>query len=579
MYFCIIVCWGTAIARGWLGACGGIDINIENFWIMKYLKLVTATAALALAVAPSFGQTKSFKLGQWIEIQNAILKELNQSYVDSLPLDRIEKVGIEAMLENLDPYTMYVSEEDNEDFEFMIGKTYGGIGAIIYKPTKESNVVINEPYMNSPAYKVGLRCGDEIVAIDGTGVHGLDASGATSRMKGKPGTSVVFDVKKLRGGDGWNAGDTVKVTLVRERIHLPDVEYAGMVNDTTGYILQTGFTENVSADVRNAYFKLKKQGMKQLVLDLRGNGGGLMSEAINIVSLFVPKGTLVMSSKGNSDDSKREYRTVTEPVDTQIPIIVLVDSGTASSSEIISGAFQDLDRATILGRRTYGKGLVQSVRPLPYNGQLKVTTAKYYTPSGRCVQAIDYSHRNSDGSVGYIPDSLTHKFFTAHGRPVRDGGGITPDDTLKVREYSRLVFSLVLNGVIDRYSLEFARKHESIPALEDFHFSDADYADFIEFAKEQTFDYRSNAKTLYDQMKKELEKDGMAESMKAELEALGKRIDIEKEEFLRMKKAEIIPFIEEEIATRYYYQEAGVKIRLRYDDQLREALGKPRVKF
>lgn len=558
---------------------GGIDINIENFWIMKYLKLVTATAALALAVAPSFGQTKSFKLGQWIEIQNAILKELNQSYVDSLPLDRIEKVGIEAMLENLDPYTMYVSEEDNEDFEFMIGKTYGGIGAIIYKPTKESNVVINEPYMNSPAYKAGLRCGDEIVAIDGIGVHGFDASGATSRMKGKPGTSVVFDVKKLRGGDGWNAGDTVKVTLVRERIHLPDVEYAGMVNDTTGYILQTGFTENVSADVRNAYFKLKKQGMKQLVLDLRGNGGGLMSEAINIVSLFVPKGTLVMSSKGNSDDSKREYRTVTEPVDTQIPIIVLVDSGTASSSEIISGAFQDLDRATILGRRTYGKGLVQSVRPLPYNGQLKVTTAKYYTPSGRCVQAIDYSHRNSDGSVGYIPDSLTHKFFTAHGRPVRDGGGITPDDTLKVREYSRLVFSLVLNGVIDRYSLEFARKHESIPALEDFHFSDADYADFIEFAKGQTFDYRSNAKTLYDQMKKELEKDGMAESMKAELDALGKRIDIEKEEFLRMKKAEIIPFIEEEIATRYYYQEAGVKIRLRYDDQLREALGKPRVKF
>ena len=546
---------------------------------MKYLKLVAATAAFALTFNPSFGQTKSFKLGQWIEIQNAILKELNQSYVDSLPLDRIEKVGIEAMLENLDPYTKYVPEEDNEDFELMIGKTYSGIGAMNYKPTKECNVGINEPYMNSPAYKAGLRCGDEFVAIDATGVHGFDASGATSRMKGKPGTSVVFDVKKLRGGDGWNAGDTVKVTLVRERIHLPDVEYAGMVNDTTGYILQTGFTENVSADVRNAYFKLKKQGMKQLVLDLRGNGGGLMSEAINIVSLFVPKGTLVMSSKGNSDDSKREYRTVTEPVDTQIPIIVLVDSGTASSSEIISGAFQDLDRATILGRRTYGKGLVQSVRPLPYNGQLKVTTAKYYTPSGRCVQAIDYSHRNSDGSVGYIPDSLTHKFFTAHGRPVRDGGGITPDDTLKVREYSRLVFSLVLNGVIDRYSLEFARKHESIPALEDFHFSDADYADFFEFAKGQTFDYRSNAKTLYDQMKKELEKDGMAESMKAELDALGKRIDIEKEEFLRMKKSEIIPFIEEEIATRYYYQEAGVKIRLRYDDQLREALGKPRVKF
>mgnify|MGYP002522079703 FL=1 len=546
---------------------------------MKYLRIAAATAALTFAVAPVFGQSKSFKLGQWVEIQNAILKELNRSYVDSLPLDRIEKTGIEAMLEDLDPYTMYVPEEDNEDFEFMLGKTYGGIGAIIYKPTKESNVIINEPYMNSPAYKVGLKCGDEIVAIDGVSVTGLDANGSTSRMKGKPGTSVVFDVRKLRGGDGWNAGDTVKVTVVRERIHLPDVEYAGMVNDTTGYILQTGFTDNVSNDVRNAYFKLKKQGMKQLVLDLRGNVGGLMNEAINIVSLFVPKGSLVVSSKGNENVPRQEYRTVTEPIDTEIPIIVLVDSGTASSSEIVSGAFQDLDRATIMGRRTYGKGLVQSVRPLPYNGQLKVTTAKYYTPSGRCIQAIDYSHRNEDGSVGHIPDSLTHQFFTAHGRPVRDGGGITPDDTLATKEYSRLVYSLVLNGIIDRYSLEYVRRHESIPALEDFHFNDADYADFVEYAKGQKFDYRSGAKTLFDQMKKELEKDGMAGAMQEQLDALGKCLDIEKEQFLLMKKAEIIPFIEEEIATRYYYQEAGVQMRLRYDSQLREALSKPLIKF
>lgn len=557
----------------------GVCIDKRNLVIMKYLRIAAATAALTFAVAPVFGQSKSFKLGQWVEIQNAILKELNRSYVDSLPLDRIEKTGIEAMLEDLDPYTMYVPEEDNEDFEFMLGKTYGGIGAIIYKPTKESNVIINEPYMNSPAYKVGLKCGDEIVAIDGVSVTGLDANGSTSRMKGKPGTSVVFDVRKLRGGDGWNAGDTVKVTVVRERIHLPDVEYAGMVNDTTGYILQTGFTDNVSNDVRNAYFKLKKQGMKQLVLDLRGNVGGLMNEAINIVSLFVPKGSLVVSSKGNENVPRQEYRTVTEPIDTEIPIIVLVDSGTASSSEIVSGAFQDLDRATIMGRRTYGKGLVQSVRPLPYNGQLKVTTAKYYTPSGRCIQAIDYSHRNEDGSVGHIPDSLTHQFFTAHGRPVRDGGGITPDDTLATKEYSRLVYSLVLNGIIDRYSLEYVRRHESIPALEDFHFNDADYADFVEYAKGQKFDYRSGAKTLFDQMKKELEKDGMAGAMQEQLDALGKCLDIEKEQFLLMKKAEIIPFIEEEIATRYYYQEAGVQMRLRYDSQLREALSKPLIKF
>lgn len=547
--------------------------------VMKYIRIIIAAVALSVAAAPAFGQSKSFKLGQWVEIQNAILKELNRSYVDSLPIDRIEKAGIAAMLENLDPYTMYVPEEDNEDFEFMIGKTYGGIGALIYKPSKESNVVINEPYMNSPAYKQGLVCGDEIVAIDGNSVVGLEAGEATAKMKGKPGTSVVFDVKKLRGGESWKAGDTVKVTVTRERIHLPDVEYAGMINDTTGYILQTGFTENVSGDIRNAYFKLKSQGMKRLVLDLRGNGGGLMQEAVNIVSLFVPKGSLVVSSKGNANDTRHEFRTVTDPVDTEIPIIVLVDSGSASSSEIVSGAFQDLDRATIMGSRTYGKGLVQSVRPMPYNGQLKITTAKYYTPSGRCIQAIDYSHRNEDGSVGHIPDSLTHEFKTAHGRSVRDGGGIMPDDTLTSTRYSRLVFSLVLNGIIDQYALDYARRHESIPALEDFHFSDADYADFVEFAKTKKFDYRSGAKTLFDQMKKELVRDGMDNNMKEQLDALEKCINIEKADFLNMKKDEIIPFIEEEIAVRYYYQEAGVRVRLRYDKQLKEALTKKLIEI
>ncbi len=546
---------------------------------MRLILLSVMSACALLSCIPSDGQSKGFKLGQWVEIHNAILKELDRSYVDSLPIDRIEKAGIEAMLEDLDPYTIYIPEEDNEDFEFMLGKTYGGIGAIIYKPTEASNVVINEPYAGSPAYKSGLRCGDEIVAIDGASVQGLKADQATSKMKGKPGTTVAFRVKKLRAGDGWKAGDTVTVNVTRERIHLPDVEYAGMVNDTTGYILQTGFTDNVSTDVRNAYFKLKKEGMKQLVLDLRGNGGGLMQEAVNIVSLFVPKGSLVVSAKGKGASSKVEYRTVTEPVDTLIPIIVLVDSGTASSSEIVSGAFQDLDRATIMGRRTYGKGLVQSVRPLPYNGQLKVTTAKYYTPSGRCIQAIDYSHRNEDGSVGQIPDSLTHVFKTAHGRDVRDGGGITPDDTLKATSYSRLVYSLVLNGIIDQYALEYVRHHESIPTLDDFHFSDSDYAGFVDFAKGKDFDYRSSAKAMFDQMKKELQKDGMAESMKPQLDALSKCLDIEKETFLEMKKSEIIPFIEEEIATRYYLQEAGIKVRLRYDNQLREALTKPLIKF
>ena len=541
------------------------------------MKKYLLAAFAVFAFSPAFAQSAGFRLGKWTEIQNAIIKELNRSYVDSLPIDRIQRAGVDAMLESLDPYTMYVPEEDNEDFEFMIGKTYGGIGAIIYKPDTESNVIINEPYADSPAANAGLRCGDEIVYIDGKTVKGLKADEATSRMKGNPGTTVVFGVKKAFGGDGWKQGDTVEVRIVRQRIHLPDVEYAGMLNDTTGYILQTGFTERVSEDVRNAYLKLKAQGMKKLVLDLRGNGGGLLQEAVNIVSLFVPKGSVVVSSRGNENHPEEVFRTMREPVDTEIPIVVLVDSGTASSSEIVSGAFQDLDRATILGSRTYGKGLVQSVRPLPYNGQLKVTTAKYYTPSGRCIQAIDYSHRNEDGSVGHIPDSLTKEFRTAHGRPVRDGGGITPDDTLTFRSYSRLVYSLVLGGIVDQYALDYGRRHESIAALDDLHFSDADYEDFIQFAMGKKFDYRSGARALYDQMKRELDRDGMSDSMKDEIEALGKKLEIEKRDFLLLKKDEIIPFIEEEIAVRYYFQEAGVKVRLRYDTALKEALTKPLI--
>ena len=542
----------------------------KNFIHMKKIIIAATVMAAALSCIQAYGQSKSFKLGQWTEIESSILKELNRSYVDSLPLDRIMRAGINAMLENLDPYTIYIPEEENEDLQMMLSKTYGGIGAIIFKE-KGGNVIINEPYYGSPAWKNGLRCGDEILTIDGTETKGLETAESSDRMKGKPGTTVNFKVRKAIGGD------TVNVSIVRERIHIPDVEYVGMVDDTTGYIKQTGFTDNVSDDIRAGYFKLKSQGMKRLVLDLRGNGGGLMNEAIDIVSLFLPKGSLVVTAKGNTPESVREYRTSSEPVDTLMPLIILVDSGSASSSEIVSGAIQDHDRGTIMGERTFGKGLVQTVRPVVYNGQLKVTTAKYYTPSGRCVQAIDYSHRNEDGSVGHIPDSLTHEFRTAKGRIVRDGGGITPDVKLEVPSYSRLVYSLVLNGILDRYAIKYAREHDTIPALDDFRFTDEDFEDFVEFARTQDFDYRSSGETLFDQMKKALEEDGLAENMKPELEALEKAISLDKEEFIRLKKDEIIPFIEEEIAVRYYWQEAGIKVRLRYDDELREALESPMI--
>lgn len=530
----------------------------------KIIPFVAAAAFLLGTGINSEAQSRGFKLGQWTEIHNSVVRQLNQTYVDTLDVDRIMKAGIDAMLSELDPYTVYVPEEENEDFQMMISKTYGGIGAIIYKK-KGEYVVINEPYEGSPAVKYGLQCGDEIIEINGEDTRALESAEASEKMKGKPGTTVKFKVKKVR------SGEIKDMEIVRERIHLPDVEYYGMLNDKDGYILQSGFTENVSSEIRAAYLKLKEQGMQRLILDLRGNGGGLMSEAINIVSLFVPKGSLVVSSKGKAEDTK-EYRTTTEPIDTEIPIIVMIDSNSASSSEIVTGALQDLDRATVMGRRSFGKGLVQSIRPVAYNGQLKVTTAKYYTPSGRCVQAIDYSHRNEDGSVGQIPDSLTHEFKTAKGRIVRDGGGITPDIELAAPNYSRLVYSLVLYGVIDRYALEFVKTHDSIPAVDEFHFSDAEFDDFVNFAKTQTFDYRSSAKTLFDQMKKELEKDGLSEGISEQLAAIDKVLEMDKEQFIRLKKDEIIPFIEEELAVRYFYQKAGVKLRLRYDTQLREAL-------
>ncbi len=537
---------------------------------------LAALAALTVSVTAS-AQSKSFSLGKWVELHNAILKELNRSYVDSLEVGRIEREGVDAMLSALDPYTVYVPEEEQEDFQMMLSNTYGGIGAVIYKPDVDGNVQINEPYAGSPAAKAGLRCGDEIETIDGETTHGLTSQQCSDKMRGKPGTQVVFRVKKLRGGPTWQAGDVIEIPVTRERIALPSIEYVDMINDQDGYVLMTKFTDGVGQGIRDAYYTLKKRGMKRLVLDLRSNGGGLLNEAVNIVSLFVPKGSVVVTSKGRLAGTEQVYKTTTDPIDLEIPIVVLVDSGSASASEIVSGALQDMDRATIIGTRTYGKGLVQSIRPLPYDGQLKVTTAKYYTPSGRCVQAIDYSHRNEDGSVGHIPDSLTHAFKTVHGRTVRDGGGITPDFEVKAHKYSRLTYSIVLNGIVDQYAMKYVREHEALPTVEDFHF-DA-YDDFVAFAKDKEFDYRSSARALFDEMKKVLAEDGLTETMSGELAAMEKSLDMDKETFLRLKKDEIVPFIEEEIAVRYWFQEAGIKVRLRTDEQLKEALTKPAISW
>lgn len=481
--------------------------------------------ALALICAGASAQTRDFKMGKWTEIQNAILKELSRSYVDELPIDRMERAAIDAMLSNLDPYTVYIPAEEGEDLQMLIAKTYGGVGAIIYKPEKDGNVIINEPYEGSPAALAGLRCGDEVLEIDGKSVVGLDTKECSDRMKGQPDTKLTLKVKKVY------TGEIKTLTIRRRQIHLPDIAYCGMIGDGVGYICQTGFSEGVADSVRAGVKRLKEEGMKKLVLDLRGNGGGLMSEAVDIVSMFVPKGSLVVSQKGNENTGSEEVFSQKEPVDLKLPIIVLVDGGSASASEIVSGALQDLDRATIMGKRTYGKGLVQNIKPLPYGGKLKVTVAKYYTPSGRCVQAIDYSKRDENGSVSYIPDSLTHEFKTAGGRIVKDGGGITPDVEIPVKKYSDVTYDLVVKGLVEQYTLKYVREHETIPAVEDFHFTDIE--DFKAFVKDKVTG--------------------------------------------EVVPEEIIPFIEEEIVIRYYYQTAGMKIRLRYDTQLETALESPLI--
>lgn len=511
-------------------------------------------------------QSADFNVAKSLEIQNNILKELVNGFVDSVSVEKLVNTGINAMLGSLDPYTEYIPEEDEQNIELLTTATYGGIGAII-KKLDTTGVIISQPYIGSPAVKYGLEPGDVILEIDGEDVLPLNAEECSSKMKGEPGTSVRFLVRKGR------SGKTQQLEVVRERIHIPDVSYSGILKDTIGYIKIDGFTVNGSEDVRKAVVSLKEKGAKRLILDLRGNGGGLLDEAVEIVSLFVPKGTLIVTQKGRINvGADMEYRTKSEPVDTLIPLMVLVNSGSASSSEIVTGAVQDLDRGLVAGTRTYGKGLVQAIRPVGYNGTMKMTIAKYYTPSGRCVQAIDYSHRNSDGSVGYVPDSLKKAFKTRLGRTVYDGGGITPDSVITSTPYSRIAVSLVMNDIINDYAIKFYTEHASIPPVRDFSLTDEQYGDFVKYAVSRDFDSRSGAQVLMEDLLKSAKQEELDEYIKAEAEALKSKLSISKEQMLLLKKDEIQPLVEEEIANKYYFTPGRVEAIIKSDSQLQKAV-------
>ena len=507
---------------------------------------LTVVLLLGAAGMETRAQSQHFKLGQSLELEYAVLKELAQSYVDTVNFDKMILTGVRAMLASLDPYTVYISEEEGEDFELLTTGNYGGVGSLIRKAPGEG-VRIIEPYEDSPAAKAGLVPGDTIIEIDGKPVYEETSEQSSGRMKGQPGTEVKFKVIKGR------TKDTVNVTVVRERIHVSDIAYAGLYRDRIGYIQLTGFTAKMSEEFKDSVLKLKEAGAERLVIDLRDNGGGVMDEAIDLVSLFVPKGTLVVSSKGRESDMNREYRTSTQPVDTLMPILVMVNGNSASASEITAGALQDLHRATIAGTRSFGKGLIQSVRPMPYNSQLKLTTGKYYTPSGRCVQAIDYSNRHEDGTLDKDP-----------------GGGIAPDIEVASHPYSRPTVSLVYYDIIGAYAIEYFIAHETIDR--DFHLTDAEYEDFVKYAAAQDFDARTAAQTALDQMIKAAQAEDLYDNYKDEIEALQKKVNMDKETVLRAKKAEILPLVEQEIVTCYYFNRASVPVALRYDQQLREAV-------
>lgn len=535
------------------------------------LRSLAFAAALLLASVLT-AQSREFKAGKSLDIQFSVLRELSLFYVDTIQVDKLVQTGINAMVESLDPYTVYIPEEEEESIELLTTGSYGGIGALIKKIN--GGVEISEIYENSPAAKAGLVAGDVILKIDSLSTAGLTVEQCSSKMKGTPGVVVTFVVKKLRGGE------QKEIKIVRERVHFPDVAYWGMVNDTVGYIRITSFTLDGAKDVKNAVFNLKKSGkIKRLVLDLRGNGGGLLDEAVNIVSIFVPSGTKVVSALGRQKQTDAIYYTKEEPTDIVLPLIVLVNSGSASSSEIVAGALQDLDRATIIGTRTFGKGLVQSIRDVGYNNKIKLTTAKYYTPSGRCVQAIDYSNRNEDGSVGNIPDSLIKSFKTSKGRVVFDGGGIAPDVKIEAESYSRPSLSLLYNDILRDYSIVYFKDHLTIESPSKFKLSDEEFEKFIEYAVGREFDHRTASEVDYDRLMATAKKEGLITDLDSGLKQLESKVKLGKSGSIRKNGEEIKALLEEEIVNRYYFQRGRIESIVRNDKQLKEAIGAELIKF
>ena len=538
-----------------------ISIKTKRLFIAIGLILLGGIAGISLV---SFDDNKDFELTKNLDIYYNLIKNLNTLYVDNIEPGKLIQTSIDEMLKSLDPYTVYIPESKMEDFKFMTTGEYGGLGASI--KDFDGKMIIAEVYENFPAQKSGIVPGDIIVAIDGKNVEGKTTDQVSELLKGQSGTSIMLRVKKPL------TNSLVEKKITREQIKIESVPYYSMIDKEIGYMVLTGFTENSGEEVKKALLTLKGKGAKSIIFDLRDNPGGLLMESIKICNLFVPKGREIVSTKGKYSMHNANYITTDLPIDTTIAIAVLVSNGSASASEIVSGSLQDLDRAVIIGNRTYGKGLVQTTCDLTYNTKLKVTTAKYYIPSGRCIQALDYSHRNKDGSVGKIPDSLLTEFKTKNGRSVFDGGGILPDIETKEEDAASVVIELIEKNIIFDYVTKYCASHKTIDSVEHFEMSNYDYEDFINFAKSKHFDFEtetdSKIKTLEDEAKKE----NYFNSVKSEIDALKRKIALEKNNDYSKHKDQIKEIIELEIVSRYFYQKGRIRYDIGHSREVKKAI-------
>lgn len=507
---------------------------------------------------------RNFEVAKNLDIFYTLFRELSLFYVDSIDAEKLIKTGIDEMLSELDPYTTYIPEADMEDFNFQTTGQYGGIGSLI--GARDSFVMISDPYEGKPAQLAGLQPGDIFLEIDGISAVNKNVSDISDMLKGTPATDVKVLVKRPY------VEKPLEINIRRASITINPVAYSGMLTDDIGYISFSRFTEKGVKEVEKAVVKLKTQGAKALVLDLRSNPGGILDEAVDITNLFIDKGNTVVYTKGKVEQWDNTYKAKHNPLDTIIPMAVLVNSGSASASEIVAGALQDMDRALIVGTRTFGKGLVQRTRPLSFNSTLKVTTSKYYIPSGRCIQALDYSHRNEDGSVGRVPDSLMTEFKTRNGRIVKDGGGVLPDVVLDYKTPGKVTIGLIRNYMIFDYATKYFHEHPQAPNLETFEVNDEIYADFKEFTKSKSFTYETFSEKKLKELVEVAEEEGYDDVAGAELEALKEKLAHNIDKDLDLFKDEISELIGEEIIKRYYYQEGEIKLALSYDPWLKKTI-------